>query len=246
MDGMESWMLVWNVLVLSNIKNWGFDHDSSEQMVFLHLDARTSVTSRVRIWIYSQNIIFQLRFEVSFSSFWLKYWAEGFDLEARFPFFWNFVFGNFRFDLRSTLSVYSAGELFVGACDTVRYRACWFYWVTVTLQIGLSPWWIIVVGLVSPVAWEGIGIPGSLREMNTKSLVLIPQTPPLSMTWHHPTPAFAPLISTCPKNPQSRTTTPEESNRYHLCCCILAKTSSRPRVSIDSSNSQLWANSIEL
>ena len=135
-------------------KNWGFDHDSSEQMVFLHLDARTSGTSRVRIWIYSQNIIFQLRFEVSFSSFWLKYWAEGFDLEARFPFFWNFVFGNFRFDLRSTLSVYSAGELFVGACDTVRYRACWFDWVRVTLQIGLSPWWIIVVGLVSPVAWE--------------------------------------------------------------------------------------------
>ena len=55
-------------------------------MRFSHLDAGASVTNRVRIWIYLQIIIFQFRFEDRLSRFWLKYWAEGFDLETRFPF----------------------------------------------------------------------------------------------------------------------------------------------------------------
>ena len=55
-------------------------------MGFSQLDAGASVTNRVRIWVYLQIIIFQFRFEDSLSRFWLKYWAEGFDLEARFPF----------------------------------------------------------------------------------------------------------------------------------------------------------------
>ena len=62
------------------------NHDSSVRMIFLHLDARASVTIPARICIYLQNIIFQFRFEDSLSRFWLKYWAEGFDLGARFPF----------------------------------------------------------------------------------------------------------------------------------------------------------------
>ena len=69
--------------------------DSSVRMGFSHLDAGASVTNRVRIWIYLQIIIFQLRFEDSLSSFWLEYWAEGFDLEATFPFDYNSVSGIF-------------------------------------------------------------------------------------------------------------------------------------------------------
>ena len=45
--------------------------------------------------MYLQNIIFQFRLEDRLSSFWLKYWAEGFDLEARFPFDYNSVSGIF-------------------------------------------------------------------------------------------------------------------------------------------------------
>ena len=54
-------------------------------MGFSHLDAGASATNRVRYRIYLQIIIFQFRFVDSLSSFWLEYWAEGFDLEAGFP-----------------------------------------------------------------------------------------------------------------------------------------------------------------